>query len=39
MVFRPTRGGYRENRFNERECKPTAFHQHIDAIINGGIEP
>jgi phenylpropionate dioxygenase-like ring-hydroxylating dioxygenase large terminal subunit len=31
--------GYTENRFNERECKPTTFHQHIDGIINGRIEP
>ena len=26
--------GYTENRFNARECKPSAFHHHIDDIIN-----
>ena len=31
--------GYCENRFSERECKPSAFHQHIDNIINGRQTP
>jgi hypothetical protein len=32
-----TRGsmGYSANRFNARECKPTAFHRHIDNILEG----